>query len=161
MEHRFGVTNKFVQDVHIKSARASCGCTSPEVPVQVIRTWQTDYVVAKVDTVHFEGQKDVTITVEFDSPYYAEVQLNIHCFIRSDVVLAPGSVNLHAAEGTPVQERVVVRYAGRPNWQIVRVELGQPEPIGQGEPGCSRRWPGDLRSHGIPGGYGQGRLLAR
>ena len=32
-------------------------------------------MVVKVNTVNFQGQKDVTIDVEFDKPFPAEVQL--------------------------------------------------------------------------------------
>ncbi len=126
VEHAFAVENIYLEDAHIKSAKASCGCTSPEVPTQILKTWKKAYVVAKVDTIHFEGQKDVTIDVEFDKPFPAEVQLHIHCYIRSDVVLEPGSVNLRTAQGSAAQQRVIVRYAGRPDWQIQRVESANP-----------------------------------
>jgi hypothetical protein len=122
VEHQFGVENIYLEDAHIESAQASCGCTSPEVPVQILKTWKKAYVVAKVDTVNFQGQKDVTIKVKFDKPFPAEVQLFIHCFIRSDVVLQPGSAHLRAAQGSGTQQRMSVRYAGRPDWQIQRVE---------------------------------------
>jgi len=131
VEHRFGVENIYVEDAHIESAQASCGCTSPEVPVEILKTWKKSYVVAKVNTVNFQGQKDVTITVKFDRPFPASVQLNIHCYIRSDVVLQPGSVSLHAAQGTAAQQRVIVRYAGRPDWQIQRVESANPNITGK------------------------------
>ncbi len=131
VEHRFGVENIYLEDAHIKSARASCGCTSPEVPVQILKTWKKAYVVAKVDTVNFQGQKDVTITVEFDKPFAAEVQLYIHCYIRSDVVLDPGAVHLRAAQGSSTQQRVNVRYAGRSDWQIQRVECVNPSITGK------------------------------
>jgi hypothetical protein len=131
VEHRFPVENIFVEDAHIKSARASCGCTSPEVPTQILKTWNKSYVLVKIDTVNFQGQKDVTVTVEFDKPYKAEVQLNIHCYIRSDVVLDPGAVHLRAAQGSAARQRVIVRYAGRPDWQIQRVESSTPSIIGR------------------------------
>ena len=130
VEHRFGVRNSFLEDVHIKSARASCGCTSPEVPAQVIKTWQKAYVVARVDSVNFQGQKDVTIDVVFDKPFPAEVQLHIHVYIRSDVVLDPGSVHLRAAKGGVAQQRVNVRYAGRNDWRVERVESANPSITG-------------------------------
>jgi hypothetical protein len=131
VEHRFGVVNVFLEDAHIKSARASCGCTSPEVPVQILKTWKKAYVVVKVDTVNFQGQKDVTITVEFDKPFPAEAQLYIHCFIRSDVVLDPGSVHLRTAQGSVAQQQVSVRYAGRPDWKIQWVECANPSITGK------------------------------
>ena len=130
VEHRFGVENIFLEDAHILSAKASCGCTSPEVPVQILKTWKKAYVVARVDTVNFQGQKDVTIDVEFDKPFPAEVQLYIHCLIRTDVVLQPGSVYLRTTQGSPTQQRVSIRYAGNPNWQIQRVECANPSITG-------------------------------
>ena len=50
-----------------------------DVPVEVIKTWQKAYIVVHVNTVNFQGQKDVTIDVEFDKPFPAEVQLSINC----------------------------------------------------------------------------------
>ncbi len=126
VEHRFIIQNSYLEDAHIKSAKASCGCTTPDVPVEVIKTWQKAYIVVHVNTVNFQGQKDVTIDVEFDKPFPAEVQLSIHCYIRTDVVLDPGSVHLHAAQGSPAQQQVSVRYAGRSDWQIQSVESANP-----------------------------------
>ena len=40
VEHRFIVENIYLEDAHIKSAKASCGCTSPEVPVEILKTWK-------------------------------------------------------------------------------------------------------------------------
>ena len=131
VEHRFAVQNIYLEDAHIKSAKASCGCTSPEVPPQILKTFKKTYLVVKVDTVHFQGQKDVTIDVEFDKPFPAEVQLSIHCYIRSDVVLEPGSVYLRTAQGKTAQQQVSVRYAGRPDWQIQRVECANPSITGK------------------------------
>src|SRR5208282_5991101 len=61
VEHSFGVENIYLEDAHIESAQASCGCTSPEVPAQILKTWKKAYLIARVDTVNFQGQKDVTI----------------------------------------------------------------------------------------------------
>ena len=161
VEHRFGVENIYLEDAHIESAQASCGCTSPEVPAQILKTWKKAYVIAKVDTVNFQGQKDVTIKVKFDKPFRAEVQLYIHCYIRSDVVLDPGSVHLRTAQGSATQQRVSVRYAGRPDWQIQRDRMCQSQHYGQGDRGFAWKRHGELRSDGKPGGRCQGRLLAR
>jgi hypothetical protein len=40
-------------------------------------------------------------------------------------------VNLHAAQGGSAQQRVVVRYAGRPDWQIQSVESANPSLSGK------------------------------
>jgi hypothetical protein len=130
VEHSFGVENIYLEDAHIKSAEASCGCTNPQVPVQILKTWKKAYVVAHIDTVNFQGQKDVTIKVLFDKPFPAEVQLFVHCYIRSDVVLDPGAVHLNAALGHAAQQHVNVRYAGRSDWQIDQVECANPSITG-------------------------------
>jgi hypothetical protein len=131
VEHHFNFENIYLEDAHILSAVASCGCTSPVVPTEIIKTWNKSAVVVHIDTVNFQGQKDVTVNVKFDKPFDGEVQLNIHCYIRSDVVLDPGSVNLRAAQGGAAQQRVVVRYAGRPDWQIQSVESANPSLSGK------------------------------
>jgi hypothetical protein len=40
-------------------------------------------------------------------------------------------VNLHASQGGAARQRVVVRYAGRPDWQIQSVESANPSITGQ------------------------------
>jgi hypothetical protein len=132
VEYRFALQNIYLEDAHISSARVSCGCTSPEIPTQVLKTWDKAEVVARVDTKGHLGQKDVTITVVFDRPFPAEVQLNIHCYIRSDVVLQPGAVQFGSLlQGHAAQQRVSVSYAGRNDWQILRVECANPSLSGQ------------------------------
>jgi hypothetical protein len=128
VEHRFAFQNPYLEDAHVQSARVSCGCTTPEIPSQVLRTWDKADVVAKVDTRSFEGQKDVTITVKFDRPFTAEVQLHIHCYIRRDVVVQPGAIQFGSVlPGMGARQQVSVSYAvGRPDWQILRVESGNP-----------------------------------
>ena len=127
VEHRFPVENIYLEDAHIVSARVSCGCTSPEVPTRILKTWDKADVIARVDTAAFLGQKDVTITVTFDRPFPAEVQLQIHCYIRSDVVVQPGLVQFGSvAQGTALQQKVTISYAGRSDWQIQRVECTNP-----------------------------------
>jgi hypothetical protein len=124
VEHRFTVENIYVEDAHIASVRASCGCTTPEVVKPYLKTWEKAEIVAKVNTAgQHHGQKDVTITVKFDRPYPGEVQLQIHCFIRADVVVQPGVVQFGTVtQGTAARQRVAITYAGNPNWQIQRVE---------------------------------------
>ena len=131
VEYRFTFENPYLEDAHVSTAFASCGCTSPQVPTEVVKTWGKSAIVVHIDTVNFQGQKDVTVNVKFDKPFEGEVQLSIHCYIRSDVVLDPGAVNLRASQGGTAQQRVVVRYAGRPDWQIQSVESANPSLSGK------------------------------
>jgi hypothetical protein len=127
VEHRFPLENIYLEDAHIAAARVSCGCTTPEVPGQILKTWDKAEVIARVDTITHLGQKDVTITVVFDKPFPAEVQLHIHCYIRSDVVVQPGAVPFNTvAQGTKSQKKVTISYAGRNDWRIQSVECANP-----------------------------------
>ena len=80
-----------------------------------------------IDTRQFLGRKDATIKVMFDKPFKAEVQLQVHCNIRGDVVVQPGVVDFGSVpQGSGAQQQAAVSYAGRRDWQILRVESPNP-----------------------------------
>ncbi len=122
-EHVFEITNPFKEPIHIASVRASCGCSTPTIMKDTLNTWEKGGIHVRYNTRTFTGRKSATITVVIDRPYYAEVQLNIKGYIRSDVVIHPGSVNFGSVDqGSPTTQTVAVNYAGRPDWQIVDVQ---------------------------------------
>lgn len=92
-EHRFTFRNIYKEDIHISGVRTSCGCTSPVVTKDLLKTHETAEVVATFNTRTFLGQHGATLTVTIDKPYYAEVQLRVDGNIRSDVFLSrPSSI---------------------------------------------------------------------
>jgi len=102
--------------------RSSCGCTSPSVTANTLKTFEKGAVVAKFNTASFLGHRSATITVVIDKPYYAEVQLQVAGFIRGDVVFEPGVINLGQLEqGAGGEAQVKVTYAGRENWNITDI----------------------------------------
>jgi len=127
VEHRFVLENIYVEDVHIASVGTSCACTVPEVSRPLLKTWDKAEIIARIDTRGYYGRKDATLTVVFDQPFPAEVQLNVHTYIRSDVVIQPGSVQFGTvAEGTGAERKLTISYAGRPDWEIQKVETKNP-----------------------------------
>ena len=122
VEHHFSFKNIYVEDVHVASVRSSCGCTKPTVSNETVKTYGESQIVAAFNTRDFLGQKSATITVVFDKPFYAEVQLQIAGYIRSDVVLRPSGVELGTIDqGAAVEKHVAIHYAGRSDWQILEV----------------------------------------
>ncbi len=118
-EYKFEVTNKFIEDIHIASVRSSCGCTTPSIENNLIKTYEKAYIVAKFNTRTFTGHHGATLTVTIDKPYPAQVQLRVDGFIRQDVVFEPGSINFgDVDQGTTKEQTVQVRYAGRSGWEI-------------------------------------------
>ncbi|MFM8496155.1 MAG: DUF1573 domain-containing protein, partial [Planctomycetia bacterium] len=76
-EYRFVFRNMYKEDLHVVGVRTSCGCTSPEVTKRDLKTHETAEVVAKFNTRTFLGQHGATLTVTFDKPFFAEVQLRV------------------------------------------------------------------------------------
>ncbi len=126
-EFEFVLSNIYLGDVHIASVRSSCGCTSPRIKQALLKTYEQSAIVAKFNTQSFLGRKGATLTVVFDKPSYAEVQLHVSGYIRDDVVFKPGSVQLGSVDqGVPAVAKVSVEYAGRRNWKILEVKSGNP-----------------------------------
>ncbi len=86
-EHEFVLKNIYLEDVHIASVTASCGCTIPSVRNDTLKTYQKGAVVATFNTAQFQGARGATLTVVFDRPYPAVVQLQV-----TMPVLRPGAV---------------------------------------------------------------------
>jgi hypothetical protein len=127
VEHRFVVENVYEEDAHIKSVSSSCVCSTPQVSQKLLKTWEKAEILVTVDTRGFLGRKDATIKVEFDQPFAGEVQLHVHAYIRSDVVVRPGVVSFGSVlQGAGARQDLVVSYAGRDDWRIVRVESASP-----------------------------------
>lgn len=126
-EFEFVLKNIYREDVHITGVRSSCGCTTPRISKPTLGTHEQGAVIARYNSDVFTGHKAATITVTLDKPLFAEVQLHVTGYIRQDVVLHPGSVQLGSVDrGTSVDKQVAVSYAGRNDWQIREVRSANP-----------------------------------
>jgi len=120
--YRFEITNLYKQTMHISSVRSSCGCTTPTVENSTIKTREKAYIVAKFNTRTFVGRHGATLTVRFDPPFAAEVQVRVHGNIRGDVVFHPGAIQFGSVDqGAVKEQRVTVSYAGRSSWEILDI----------------------------------------
>ncbi len=127
VEFPFTFTNIYEEDIHVSHVRSSCGCTIPRVTIETVKTYEKSAIVAAFNTRTFQGQRSATLTVVFDKPYYAEVQLNVRGMIRSDITLKPESINLGTvAAGTPVEKRLRIDYSGRGDWRVLDVLNNSP-----------------------------------
>jgi hypothetical protein len=126
-EYEFELENIYLEDIHVSYAYASCGCTSVRVENPLVKTYDKGKIVAHFNTDTFRGQRGATLTVVIDQPFEAQVQLQVKGYIRGDVVVNPGSVQLGSIDlGTPVDKTVVVNYAGRSDWKILNVKSSNP-----------------------------------
>lgn len=126
-EFDFELQNIFEEEVHIASVRTNCTCTKPSITKNTLKTWEKGAIRATYNTRSFLGSKGATITVTIDKPYFAEVQLSVTGYIRSDVLFQPGNVEFGEVEEGQVAERMVsVEFAGRSDWRIVDVRSANP-----------------------------------
>jgi hypothetical protein len=127
VDYYFTFHNPYKEDAHVMDVRSSCGCTTPRAVKDSVKTYEESAVVASFNTRSFLGQRSATITVVFDKPFYAEVQLQVQGYIRRDIVMHPGDVDLGTVDqGTPVEKHISISYAGRDDWQILDVKSGNP-----------------------------------
>jgi hypothetical protein len=122
-EFIFSFTNPLESDLYLTGVRTSCGCTKPTILTSVVKPGEMAKVLAKYDTVNFDGQRGATVSVSLQrqSPYFesAEIQFSVKGMIRRDVVLDPGGVDFgNVMLGNPKTQKIAVKYAGNPNWQI-------------------------------------------
>ncbi len=121
-EYAFEFKNLYKETIHIAGVRVSCGCTSTKVSQATVKSLETSSIVAIFNTRSFVGRRGATITVTIDRPYYAEVQLRVDGYIRSDVVFEPGEINFGSLDaGTSAERHIRVTHAGRSNWTLTDV----------------------------------------
>jgi hypothetical protein len=127
-EYSFVFENLYMEDVHVAAVRTSCGCTTPKIQNDTLKTYQKGAIIAHFNTDTFSGKRGATVTVTIDKPYYAEVQLHVGGYIRTDVMIDPGSVQLGTVDqGAAVDQKVNVNYnGGMSGWKIVDVKVNNP-----------------------------------
>src|SRR5262249_51772954 len=90
VRHTFRLVNRLDEDVRIATWRPKCGCTDVRVGAQLIPPGAQTTIEAVIDTTKFLGPKPSGLTLVLDRPGFTEVDLNLSCFIRGDILLNPG-----------------------------------------------------------------------
>jgi Protein of unknown function (DUF1573) len=138
-EYEFKFTNKYKETVHVSSVRTSCKCTIPRIGKNDLKTYEEGSIIAEFKTSDFVGARAAVITVVFDRPFYAELQLIVKGNIRSDILPEPGEIQFGEVDlGTEKVTDVKISYTGTAKWEIndvlsknehLAVKLSQPKTI--------------------------------
>src|SRR5262245_48140708 len=56
-EFAFEIQNMYEEEVHIADVKTSCGCTTPSVTKNTLKTWEKGTIVATLNTRSFVGQR--------------------------------------------------------------------------------------------------------
>ena len=114
------ITNPYEQAVHIAGISPSCSCTTASNPPETtLSTYESTEFEISMDTRRFMRHKDAVVTVRIAAPQPAEVRIPVQMYVRSDVVLTPGSANFGALDvGKGGSQTIDIAYAGRSDWTI-------------------------------------------
>jgi len=123
--YRLKLKNIYKETVHIAEVRTTCGCSAGQPSQETLKSLEEAYVEITMDTRKFMRRKDSNVIVVFDQPLYQQVQIPITAYIRTDVVVEPGSVQFGAVDREELGAKTLkVNYAGRDSWQILEVKSG-------------------------------------
>ena len=124
IRHTFPVVNKTNSEVRIATWKPKCGCTDVRVGARIIPPGTQTTIEATLDTTKFQGPKASGLTLVLSSPNYAELDLNLTCFIRGDIVMTPGQIDfgvLRPSSVLPSASLTLTYAGGRSNWEIVQM----------------------------------------
>src|SRR5690242_8095046 len=124
IHHSFRLINRTGQDIHIADWRTKCGCTEVRVGARDIPPGTQTSIEAVIDTTKFVGYKASGLTLVLDRPSFVEVDLNLSCFIRGDIVLNPGQADFGPVHRASLPTLTLnLSYAGGvPNWGITKMQ---------------------------------------
>lgn len=125
--HDFVVKNNGSREARIKGVSVSCGCVKASASDTTIPPGGSATINALMDTSGFQGDKAVTIFVEFDKPKRAQVSLRVTCQSVGDISSGTNEVDFGVIPvGTYAEKRLNLDFAGNPKWEIVNLDYGNP-----------------------------------
>ncbi len=125
IRHAFPVVNRTNSEIRIVDWKTKCGCTDVKVGARVIPPGAQTTIEATLDTTKFQGHKASGLRVMIDRPAWDEIDLNLTCFIRSDLTMAPGQVDFGVVRrsGQKPTSTLVLTYAGgRRDWEVTALK---------------------------------------
>ena len=111
----FVFQNPYPQPVHVAGVRTSCQCTRAEIKPATVEPGGRGTIVATIGTDESHGQWAADVTVIFDRPFQAEVQLYVVANILDQIAVRPDSVQF----GTVLQGA-----AAETEMEVIRRPLG-------------------------------------
>lgn len=121
--YRLKLKNIYKETVHIAEVRTTCGCSAGKPSQETLLSLEDAYVEITMDTRKFTRRKDSNVIVVFDQPSFQEVRIPITAYIRTDVVIDPGSAQFGSVDREQENERTLkIAYAGREDWKIKEVK---------------------------------------
>lgn len=135
---RIRVTNLYKEEMQITSLTTSCGCISWDEsrggalagPI-VIPSGQEKVLTLRLDTIRHHGEqrnkRGIITLLNTVNGHSATATVVAEGYIRTDVVLQPGSVNFGSVDPQKeTEQRLIVNYAGRNDWRLLTAKCSGP-----------------------------------
>jgi hypothetical protein len=125
IRHAFPLINRSDREIRIADWRTKCGCTNVRVGAKVIPPGTQTTIEATIDTTKFLGFKPSGLTLIFDRPTFVEVDLNVSCFIRGDIVMNPGQIDfgiVRRSDKMPPASLTLTYAGGRSDWEVTKMK---------------------------------------
>jgi hypothetical protein len=125
IRHAFPLVNRSDAEIRIVDWRTKCGCTNVRVGAKIIPPGTQTTIEATIDTTKFLGYKPSGLTLIFDRPAFAEVDLNLTCFIRGDLLMTPGQIDfgiVRRSEKMPPASLTLTYAGGRSEWEVLKMK---------------------------------------
>ena len=125
IRHAFPLINRSDQEIRIADWRTKCGCTNVRVGAKVIPPGTQTTIEATIDTTKFLGYKPSGLTLIFDRPAFVEIDLNLTCFIRGDIVMNPGQMDfgiVRRSDKMPPASLTLTYAGGRSDWEVTKMK---------------------------------------
>lgn len=124
------ITNKYLETIQITGVSTGCRCAQASTTVRELASKQTGVIDVSMDTRNFSRKRDSVIVINLYEPTkgsLATVRIPVSVYIRTDVVVEPGSINFGTVDlGQSRELKLSVAYAGRPDWKILQVQNRSP-----------------------------------
>ena len=126
-EYRFVMSNIYQTDVHVADVSSSCGCTSPRIDKEWLKTYEDGAIVASINSDKFRGQRAATLTVVIDKPSRSVAQLSVSVHIRGDLTFEPAGADFGSIDvGRSGDATLMVTRWNDSDWRISKVHSDQP-----------------------------------
>ncbi|MDB5336742.1 MAG: hypothetical protein JWN70_2361, partial [Planctomycetaceae bacterium] len=127
---RLKVTNKYLETIHFSDAHTSCNCISARILSPSLKTWEEGIIEVKLNTLQYSRERNANVIISIDQPTFTQITIPIHAYIRTDVVIEPGSALLGTvSQGAGTEQKLRITYAGSANWQISNVKARNPNVV--------------------------------
>jgi hypothetical protein len=122
------ITNLYKEDITVSGLATSCGCFHAKTDKKTLKTHEVATITVDMNTIKFQGERhaNLNVTLQFQSAYKS-VQVPLHGFIRTDVTIEPGFLNLGTVEqGQGASKSVTVKFSGRQGMKVKEVRSNNP-----------------------------------